>query len=283
MPNYVYHLTTKATALLIKANGMTSTFSRTGEENAHSEGAFAKDRDAKTPAKIESYVSEALGFLLNAGVTLDELCRETGSVELLPAPKATGNVEKHAEDSNAIRDWFKNEVDRYRKKFFPHAVELSRQPANVGSEYAKMKLTDRAKYRKTEGPKFMRSHPNHFICTLAQAQTELYYGVEEALTVRGIYFTKAQYAEIGYTEYSKHLGNEEIVILRVAKEKLTNPHDDPSEFKALRSEGKVEVGDIQVLIDHRRFLEKVGQGPTQTNFRDVDSSWIGLGAWNPKT
>jgi len=280
MANYVYHLTSSATALLIKANGMSSIFARTGEAKAHPQGAFAKDRDAKAPAKIESYVIEALGHLLNAGLTIEQLAGEAGSIQLSECPKATGNVDKHADDSNAIRDWYKKQVDDFRKKFFPNAQPVPKDPVNGRGEYAALKSLERTKYRKEKGTEFKNDHPNHFICKLAKVQTDLYYSLEESLTTRGIYFTKAEFAENGYKDYAKHLGGETIVILRVAKEKLSNPHDDPSESKAIRSEGKVEVGDIQVFIDHKRFLNKEGEGSAQKNSRDVDGNWIALGVWN---
>lgn len=272
MPNYVYHLTSSSTALLIKASGMSSTFARTGEAKAHPEGAFAKDRESKGPAKILSFVIEGLGHLLNAGVTIEQLANEARSISFSTVPVPSCMVDKHSEDSNARSDWHKRQLADFREKFFPNA-QACPKPVKDRGEYCALESLKRTNYRKEKGPTFQRDYPDHFICNLAIACKDLYYSVEESLTTRGIYFTKPEYAENGYIEYAKHLGGDSIVILRVVKEKLTNPHDDPSEYKAIRSEGKVEVGDIQIFNDHKRFLNKEA--------RDSDGNWIALGVWNP--
>jgi hypothetical protein len=256
-------------------------FARTGEAKAHPEGAFAKNRDQAAPQKVQSYVIEDLGFLLNDGVRLEQISGEAGSITLTAAPKTTGKVEDHSDDSNGIRDWGKAQVTTWREHFFPHAVAVPKEPVKGRGDYAALTSLKRTAYRKEKGPEFKNSFPHHFICTLADVQKDVYYALEESLTSRGIYFTKAEFAENGYKEYAKHLGGEAIVILRVNRDKLLNPHDDPSEGKAIRSEGKVQFGDIEVFVDHKRFLEKE-EGVAPKNIRDIDGNWIALGVWTPR-
>ncbi len=176
MPNYVYHLTSSATALLIKASGMSSTFSRTGEARAHPEGAFAKDRELKSPAKILSFVIEGLGHLLNAGVTLEQLASEINSVPLSQCPTASGVVDNHSDDSNARSDWHKKQLAEFREKYFPTAQACPKAVKGRG-EYCALEPLKRTNYRKEKGPKFQQDYPNHFVCKLGVICKDLYYAV----------------------------------------------------------------------------------------------------------
>lgn len=254
--DWLYHVTSKTVAKIIKAKGLRSALLRIGRAVASPTGSFNRDRKEKeldrTKARLAGYITD----LLARGATENTL-RAAPGVYVPFAFTTTGSND----DFLRLTPLEEAALGRYR---LAHGGLQARNNQVARAVNTK----NRAKVLAAE----LIGDKVHTLTRLAVQVTTWTYNIEETITASHVYFLLPQYAVVGYNDYTKGMHVDSIVVLRVRKDDVTHLVQDEADFRALRTRDEVASDRFQLITTPSRFIE--------LNYRCDDGSWSELSNWD---
>jgi hypothetical protein len=145
---WLYHTTTKATALLIKGSSMRSALARTGVAQAQVDGAFARNKDARFREKMSEHLQALVFEVYNAGFPLKELGRWKDA-----PPGATFDALEGTTDAPAAD----LEAHKIRDEYIKHVLRIGL----VGAEKAPSAAASSSSHTPASSAPVPTSHKPH--------------------------------------------------------------------------------------------------------------------------
>ncbi|MQA18781.1 hypothetical protein [Rugamonas rivuli] len=268
--DWIYHTTNVEIANSIKLAGLIPTFLRTGNDIAHPQGAFARNRDKRLASQMNTVLSthplfqkvkEGLAYLICLGAPL-------ATIELLVAVPVAIVFVPNGGDGDGPN--LRTSSD----------AALQALAIQLGYGAAPLVINTVPKYsdtRKLPGviAKALQiaNMPGHCLTIWAMQYVTLYYRIEEMKTARNVYFTKHNFAVPCYNEYTAGVSKAIIVVLRVRKAQIVGLIDDISEFKAECTPNIVLPGIIEIFValNPDKFVIEIQ--------RDSPANWIAIQHW----
>ncbi|QRK05068.1 hypothetical protein JQX13_33345 [Archangium violaceum] len=261
---WLYHLTTRKVALLIKDHGMTSELMRSGRAVAHPQGAFAKDRREREPKSTNNKLKAYLCDILSRGVSMDQIREEKGQYQpFVFEPQGSNEV-----DNPKLDGLEKGKFLSYVRLLLPNEGQVNRA--------RRLRLGRDPEVEKAAKDMLLKDK-SHFLVRLAIQYVACRFDIEETITASHIYFQKPEYAAYCYDDYKKKLGDVPMVVLRVRKADVSLLVADDSDFRAMMTRHRVGAELIQLMEAHETTKEQPGF--KDLNYRCNASNWIPLLSW----
>lgn len=250
--DWVYHLTRKEIALLIKRGGMTTSLSRIGMPVPHPRGAFVQDRQKREPIECQDKLKEYLCHFLACGCSMEQV--EQAQDLYIPF-------------NFVVQGSNEADIPRLEQIETQYIERFKEMVPNVGRYNENKYFAAGRDFRvASKANDMLIRNKNHFLVRLAVQFVSYKFKVEETITASHVYFLKpGKNAESGYNDYKKHLGDATIVVLRVRKIDVPSLVQDDSEGRAMMTDKPVSPNIIQVMVNHDDF--------TKEDYRIDDKNW----------
>lgn len=250
--DWVYHLTRREIALIIKRGGMTTSLSRIGMPVPHPRGAFVQDRQKREGTECQEKLRDLLAHVLACGVAKETIEQKPG--QYFPFTMfVQGSNEIDIPGLEGVESLY---LERY-KKLLPNVKPFNE---NKYFEYGTS-----VPVRSMANTMLIRDK-NHYLTRLAVQLVSYRFKIEETITASHIYFLKpGDDAKSGYRDYRQHLGDANIVVLRVLKADIPDLIQDDSEGRAMMTARPVHPDLIQVMVNHDDFPKE--------DYRTDDKNW----------
>ncbi|MEM7188674.1 MAG: hypothetical protein AAF439_03605, partial [Pseudomonadota bacterium] len=265
-----YHLTSQNVATLIRDKGMLSMKARTGTEVAAPYGAFARNRDEKSPTMVKTKMVKNYLKLTFLGASKDDIkdC-------VKPDQPITGFTPKGLDPSDDLL-----ELDRFDalaldafKRAIP-GISGKKLPDDKDRLFIKHWSSNRRKKATTQAVDAIMALKAHYLTRLAVQAVHFHYRIEELQTSTHVYFALDYAAVQNYDSYSKHLGRDNpLVVLRVNLGEVDHM-PDTSQGDAVKIKGGVETKDLQIMREGIQFKVDVQ--------REAAESWMPLADYGAK-
>ncbi|MGK0360173.1 MAG: hypothetical protein ACI9U2_002486 [Bradymonadia bacterium] len=266
--DWVYHTTNMKVAGFIKRGGLRSKFSRTGNDTADLEGAFARNRDMRLALPVTDKANPVVQQLKVGVAYLRALGLTASAVNDLTLPQqaiqfAPTGGEGDAAGLDVARDGHLKDI--------ASRCGITRPPDVIARAKGFFKIFKSPEVQ--QQAQRLATQATHCLTAWATSHTALYYRIEEMKTTRNVYVLKHTTAEAGYAAYTKDVSKALIVVLRMKASRITGLAQDISEEKALCTPSDIFATDIEIFsaLNPDSFMQSV--------LRHDASNWVALTRW----
>ncbi|HEY0738529.1 MAG TPA: hypothetical protein VGD69_26665 [Herpetosiphonaceae bacterium] len=249
--DWLYHLTRKEVALIIKRGGMTTALSRIGMPVPHPKGAYVQNRKKKEETEFQQQLRGYLVDLMAHGYTREQILAVRDNY--LPFHVVLRGSNEH--DVWRVDAKEKEYLAQFRESL-PGQAKYDRAKFNQAKKDINVEMLANT---------MLIRNKNHFLARLAVQYVTYRNNIEEIITASHIYFLKPKDVHIPYNDYKKHLGDTTVVVLRVHKDNLPGLVQDDSEARAMMTKIPVLPNVIQVMENHEKFIDE--------NYRSDARNW----------
>lgn len=283
--DWLYHVTSTTVARLIRANGLCSTYLRTGRMEPDPNGSFVKDREKRITKVFRETLTKYVVFyriyknpkptngprikkLVVAAqlLSFDEDFADDGSFPdpVIVCPKTASNNDYQVLEKSELRLF-----DAYAKKNLTGFVRDVTGYTKISKEPQTAQLVDA-----------LIAQPHHYLTMLAQEVAEHYFGVEAAITASNVYFLNGALDESvildGFADYTKLRELGSYVVLRAPRAMVMGLEKDQADYRAVRTPRAVPGNLFQIMINTQNpHVDFKQQG-----FRSRRENWMTLTDWN---
>ncbi len=266
--DWTYHTTNITIASSIKRVGLMPSFIRTGNDRAHPDGAFARNRDMRLalPATdprnpVLQKLKEGVAYLTCLGMpetAILQLNLVFQGIIFVPTGGVADAVNMRTQCDLALATLAQ------QAGCMDAPTDIMKVP-NFFKVLRNIKITNLATQ--------LAGLPAHCLTVWATQYVTLYYRIEELKTVHNVYFLKQRDAVNGYNSYTKGQSKAIIVVLRVRRAQIVGLVDDISEAMAECTPNVVlpAIIEIFVALNPDWFVNPL--------HRDNNANWINIRHW----
>lgn len=248
MPEYLYHVTSNATASVhIKQQGLIPEKLRTGRNEASEVGSFVAEKKKNFEARVINRLAELVLEASKSGFSEDEIFQKKIDFQIKSI------------DTESNRDLAIRELNSEKERFIRDCISASNK--NAKASISRLKA-------RTLMKNYIIKYPNSDLYSYAKKCIELEYDIEKNETAKHVYFFQNNGGEGSkfLEDYAKfHGGVSNCRVLRVEKSKVKGLKEDLGESRGYMTEWKVLNDVIEVY--------EPGMNPFTNNKEDSEKRW----------
>ncbi|BBG67269.1 hypothetical protein [Serratia marcescens] len=248
MPEYLYHVTSNATASVhIKQHGLIPEKFRTGRNAASDVGSFSAEKKENFDSRVMNRLAGLVSESSKSGFSADEIF------------KIKFNFQLKSIDTETSRDFAVSELDSEKKRFIRDCISTPNKIAKPSISIPKAKTLIK---------NLIVKYPNSDLYCYAKECIALEYDIEKNETAKHVYFFQNSGGEGNcfLSDYSRfHGGISNCRVLRVEKSDIRGLKRDLGESRGYMTEERVLNNVIEIY--------ELGMNPFIDNKEDSEKRW----------